>query len=305
MAHLSFLMTAKDVEPYIRDMLRSLQSQAFQGWELVVVDDHSTDGTAALLENEAARDPRLRVLRNPEEGPVQALNHGFGACSGRLLKVVDGADFLPGSFSEHLDRLAGEEATYHDAYLLQEGNNKLRPFRAGPRFARMDIAESLRRIKISPPRWAWTFSRGIAERIFPLPPDLPSPHEDVFLGLRLKQSARVAYVPLPLYVYRERPGQLHGGLFDFSSGVVTWRAKTMLRVIELVKAAGLSGTGEAVEGLLSPAKVYYELLAEDRLPVTKILAAGLGAGDKLRVAMIRKAPALASFMFRRRPLRRP
>ncbi|MDH4197832.1 MAG: hypothetical protein OEW05_10520, partial [Candidatus Aminicenantes bacterium] len=245
-----------------------------------------------------------RVLRNPERGQVQALNHGFGACSGRLLKVVDGADFLPGSFSGHLDRLAGEEAVYHDAYLFKEGKNKLRPFRVGPRFARMDLAESLRRIMISPPRWAWTFSRGVAERIFPLPPDLPSPHEDVYLGLKLKQSSRIAYVPLPLYVYREKPGQFYGGLFNFSSGVVTWRAKAMLRVIELIAAGSVSGTGEAVEDLLAPAKAYYELLAEDRLPLTKILGAEIEAGDKFRVALIRKAPALASFMSRRRALRR-
>lgn len=303
MVQLSFLMTAKDVEPYIREMLRSLQSQAFRDWELVVVDDHSTDGTAALLENEAARDPRLRVLRNPGRGQAQALNHGFGACSGRLLKVVDGDDFLPGSFSGHLERLAGEEASYHDAYLLQEGKHKLRPFRVGPRFARMDMAECLRRIMILPPRWAWTFSRAAAERIFPLPPDLPSPHENVYLGLKLKQNSRVTYVSLPLYVYRERPGQFSGGLFNFSSGVVTWRAKAMLRVIELAKAEGVAGTGETAKGILEPSRVYYELLAKDRLPVTEILRTELGAGDKFRVALIRKAPGLASFISRRRVLK--
>jgi glycosyltransferase involved in cell wall biosynthesis len=304
MAHLSFLMPAKDVAPYIREMLRSLQSQAFRDWELVVVDDHSTDGTLTLLENEAAGDPRIRVLRSPGQGQVQALNHGFAACSGRWLKVVAGDDFLPGSFSEHLDRLEAEEATYHDGYLLRAGKSRLRPFRVGPRFAALDLAESLRRIMISPPRWSWTISRTVAERIFPLPADLPSPHEDVYLGLKIKQSSRIIHVPRPLYVYRERPGQFYGGLFNFSPGVVVWRAKAMLRVIALVKAAGVAGAGEGVEDLLAPAELYYQLLAEDRVPVKKILRAGLTAGDKFRVVLIRKAPALASSLSRWRARRR-
>ena len=299
MTHLSFLMTPQDEEPYIREMLRSLQSQAFRDWELVAVDDHSTDGTAAWLDDEAARDPRIRLLRNPGRGQVPALNHGISACSGRLIKIIDGGDFLPGSFSGHLERLAGEDASYHEGYLLRQGKNKLRPFRMGPRFARLDLAASLRRARISPPHWAWTFSRRVAERIFPLPVDLPSPHEDAYLGLMIKRNSRVAFVPLPLYVRREVPGRPSGGFFDFSPGVVTWRAKAMLRTIELVEAGAVLGTGGAVEDLLAPAKVYYNLLAEEELPLTRILGAEVGAGDKLRAALIRKAPALASFLFRR------
>jgi hypothetical protein len=138
----------------------------------------------------------------------------------------------------------------------------------------------------------------------PASADLPSPHEDVYLGLKIKQSSRIIHVPRPLYVYRERPGQFYGGLFNFSPGVVVWRAKAMLRVITLVKAAGVAGAGEGVEDLLAPAELYYQLLAEDRVPVKKILRAGLTAGDKFRVVLIRKAPALASSLSRWRAWRR-
>ncbi len=295
---LSFIMPVKDVEPYIQDVLRSLQSQSFEDWELVAVDDHSTDATAAVLKEAAVRDLRIRFFLSPGHGRLQAINHGFDACCGHRIKLIEGDDFLPGSFSEHLGLLAREEATYHDAYLLREGRDKLRPFLLGPRFAKTAMTDLLRRLIISPPLWSWTLSRAVAERIFPLPADLPSPHEDVYLGLKLKQNSRIAYIPLPLYVFRQRPGQSCGGVFNFSSGVVTWRAKAMLRVIELVKTGVASESGTALEDLLATSKVYYGLLAEERLTARKIFQAELETGDKLRVALIRKAPGLASVLSR-------
>ena len=57
---ISVLMPAYNAERYIEAAIRSLEEQTVENWELIVVDDCSTDGTAQLLRRLAAEDPRIR-----------------------------------------------------------------------------------------------------------------------------------------------------------------------------------------------------------------------------------------------------
>lgn len=71
----------------VRRML--LQELSGGGVEIVVVDDRSTDGTAEWLAAEAARDRRLRSLRNPSKGLASARNAGLALARGELVCFVD------------------------------------------------------------------------------------------------------------------------------------------------------------------------------------------------------------------------
>lgn len=61
-------------EKYIRECLDSVLSQTYAHWECVVLDNASSDGTAAILAEYAAKDPRIRIIRNAATIPV-AENH--------------------------------------------------------------------------------------------------------------------------------------------------------------------------------------------------------------------------------------
>jgi glycosyltransferase involved in cell wall biosynthesis len=88
----SVLMPVRNEERFLPAALASLRAQTFRDWELVAVDDHSTDRTAAILERAAGEDRRIRMLRPPERGLVPALNAGLAACKAPLVARMDGDD---------------------------------------------------------------------------------------------------------------------------------------------------------------------------------------------------------------------
>jgi len=100
----SILMPVRNEERFLPAALRSIAAQTLTDWELVAVDDGSTDATPAILAEAAGRDPRIRVLRPVERGLVPALNTGLAACRGPLVARMDGDDIA------HPRRLADQSA---------------------------------------------------------------------------------------------------------------------------------------------------------------------------------------------------
>ncbi len=302
MPRLSIIMPVKNGGAYVTQAVRSVERQAEKDWELVIVDDHSTDGTLENLRALEREDPRVRVAENPGEGVVQAINHAYGLSAGRHLKFLDGDDLLPKAFSRHLDQILTPGATYHDAMLFEGDSAAVARLRVGRRFEELDLNESLRRLMISPPRWSWAFPREVGDRIFPLPRELPVPHEDVFLGLMFKKYSDVVHVPLPVYLYRQHPGQLYGGLFNFSREAVIRRAEAMLRIIRLIAASEIVEGFEDPDALLGPARKYYGFLAGEKLRWVRLLGSRLPPSLKARIIVMRRAPRLAARLSRRRAL---
>jgi glycosyltransferase involved in cell wall biosynthesis len=89
------VMTVHNGLPFVEEAVDSVLGQNFDDFELVVVDDGSTDGTPDVLGRR--RDPRLRLVRGPHLGRVAALNHALGLARGRYVANLDADDVaLPG-----------------------------------------------------------------------------------------------------------------------------------------------------------------------------------------------------------------
>lgn len=88
----SVICTARNAEATIQPVLESIVRQSFPNWELVVVDDGSTDGTLNILREYAKNDPRIRVIASPGVGRGKALNLAIGHCRSSLIANIDADD---------------------------------------------------------------------------------------------------------------------------------------------------------------------------------------------------------------------
>ena len=92
MPAISILMPIRNEERYLRATLDSLYHQSFVNWELIAVDDGSSDGTAMILAEAVRADTRVHVIRRDGGGLVSALNAGLKACRAPLIARLDGDD---------------------------------------------------------------------------------------------------------------------------------------------------------------------------------------------------------------------
>jgi glycosyltransferase involved in cell wall biosynthesis len=96
---ISILMPVRNEAKHLRPALRSLEAQIFCDWELIAVDDGSSDDTWNILAEAKTKDSRIRPVRNNGRGLVDALNYGLSECGASLIARMDGDDVChPGRF---------------------------------------------------------------------------------------------------------------------------------------------------------------------------------------------------------------
>ncbi|MFJ9836415.1 CDP-glycerol glycerophosphotransferase family protein [Streptomyces sp. NPDC101169] len=108
MPRFSLIVPCFKVQGFLRECLDSVLAQSFGDFEVIAVDDRSPDGCGAILDEYAARDPRVRVLHLPENaGLGRARNAGLPHATGDYLFFLDSDDTLtPGALGAMADRLA-------------------------------------------------------------------------------------------------------------------------------------------------------------------------------------------------------
>lgn len=112
MAQISVVIPAYNAMAHLPATLAGLQSQSFEDWEAVVVDDGSSDGTADWLASEAKADSRIHPVVSQNSGPSVARNKGVAYSDAPLIAFLDADDVWPEHRLERLVEIfeAREEA---------------------------------------------------------------------------------------------------------------------------------------------------------------------------------------------------
>jgi glycosyltransferase involved in cell wall biosynthesis len=106
---LSVILPVRDGEATLDQAISSIRRQTFGDFELLVIDDGSTDRSAAIVGRHGAEDARVRLATNPGKGLVAALNFGIEHASAPLLARMDADDVArPTRFERQMERMAAE-----------------------------------------------------------------------------------------------------------------------------------------------------------------------------------------------------
>ena len=236
-------MGAYNAEPYIAAAIESILGQEFGDFELLIVDDGSTDRTRAIAEGYAARDPRMRIISEMHRGHVKALNQLLLEAGAPLIARADADDVCRitrfgrqvAFLDSHPDYgVVGCEMDFIDATgaplpkagpdWVHDHEDMLRILSEGPPFAHPTVM--MRREVV--------LAVGGYREAF-------DPAEDYDLWLRLSGRTKFANLPERLVQYRVHPDQL-------SQKCLPEQTRSAA-IAQLAHKARMTGLADPTEGL--------------------------------------------------------
>lgn len=105
---ISVVVPIYNVERYLRRCIDSVTSQDFDDYEIVLVDDGSTDKSSCICEDYARHNSKIRYLRKENGGLSSARNYGLKFSMGQYVTFIDSDDYLDSEYLSHLYRLVGK-----------------------------------------------------------------------------------------------------------------------------------------------------------------------------------------------------
>ena len=106
---ISVIVPVYNVEEYLEECLDSIKNQTFKDFEVILVNDGSTDNSQAICELYSEQDSRFHLINQENQGQSAARNHGVNASIGELITFVDSDDVLSIKYLEVLNRYMKED----------------------------------------------------------------------------------------------------------------------------------------------------------------------------------------------------
>ena len=207
----SVIMPVYNAERYLRAAIDSVVSQTFTDWELILVDDGSTDASAEICDEYAAGDSRIRVIHRANGGLSAARNTALDVAVGEWITFVDSDDMLHSQFLATLIEIqhhSGSEIVCAGAVEGAEptfkavGVPSLRTYKA-EQATRLTLYQRHGMLNTA---WSKVFARRIFDKERFTPGIL---YEDLdFFYRAYAQVDTVTFTRARLYFYRSTPGSL-------------------------------------------------------------------------------------------------
>lgn len=91
----SIIMAVKDTAPYLHECIDSIIAQTYSNWELIAVNDHSSDETPAILKAYSEKDSRIKYYDSDQPKLIPTLQVAYARVSGDLINRMDSDDRMP------------------------------------------------------------------------------------------------------------------------------------------------------------------------------------------------------------------
>ena len=220
---ISVIIPVYNVETWLPRCLDSVINQSFQDIEILCVNDGSTDRSAEILCEYAAKDRRIIVLEQENSGAGAARNRGVSEARGEFISFVDGDDWLhPDAYArlmrvvtEGMDAVCFGTTELRDDREVDSGYFRL-PFEGPKRMTDDELFHLSRTV------WNKLFRRDIVSADNILFPERCSFDDNAFTLNYFIRHRNVFFLPDKLYVYYRREGSLTanaehhaGGAFEY------------------------------------------------------------------------------------------
>ena len=240
----SVLLPVFNARRHLRLALESLLAQTFRDFEIVAVDDGSTDDSRAILEGYARSDPRIRVLSRANTGIVGALNDAVAAARGEFLARMDADDWCaPRRLEKQIAFLQADTGCLcvGSAVIFMDAESD--PLKLVPRETAHEAIEAALLAGdggalIHP---AVTMRAAAVKRAGAYRPETQY-LEDIDLFLRLARLGRLANLPDPFLCYR-----VHAGSINFRKN------EGRFRLLQRILAEAHAARGFPFAGARKPA----------------------------------------------------
>jgi glycosyltransferase involved in cell wall biosynthesis len=201
-------MPVHDAGAYLERSVRSVVDQTLADWELILVDDGSTDGAVDRL---VVKDPRVRIVRQRHQGASAASNAGLREARGHFVAILDQDDlWLPTKLAGHLEsftRHADTDFNFTWSHFIGPNDEPLSLPRRTWR-GRVSL-EALVRDFVVGSTSAVAFRRDAATAINGFDVSLPCMYDlDLILRLAMLRPSNGTAVEEDLCGYRRHPGQM-------------------------------------------------------------------------------------------------
>lgn len=228
----SIVMPTYNSERYVTEAIASVLQQSYPEWELLIVDDCSTDSTLNIVQDFADRDARIRFFTLAEnKGPAAARNLAIQQAQGRYIAFLDSDDiWRPEKLKVQLKYFKNSEyALIYSAYeIIKEDNHSNKQLVRVPQ--KINYAGLLNATVIATVTAAYDTSKlGVFSM-----PDIYK-RQDYALWLKILRNCQEAYgIQEPLALLRKRSGSLSSK--KLSAVMYTWKVYRDIEQLSMLRS---------------------------------------------------------------------
>lgn len=208
---ISIIVPVYNINEYLSTCVKSILGQSYSNFEVILVDDGSTDGSGELCDKLAKDDKRIVVIHQKNQGTGAARNSGIRKANGEYIGFVDGDDFIDSRMYEYLIHAICDSnmilCSYRVVFSENEGDIIIdKSSETVYTYSSEEMLRMLLHREITDTVWKGLYKRDLCYNI--LFPE-GKKYEDAFwLYKAIAYAKNIKYLKIPLYSYQQRETSL-------------------------------------------------------------------------------------------------
>jgi len=233
---ISAIVPVYNAEKFIVRCVNSVLSQTYDNWELILIDDGSTDNSLLLLQDYAAKDKRIKVIHQNNKGAGSARNAGISEAKGNYIVFIDSDDYIEPTYFEILSK-HDEDVVFIDVNRRDEHGNItcIEKMSVNRRKSKNDILREQMTGKILWGGVRKAVKKDIIAKYNVRYSDLRVGEEAIYSFKVLYHAKTFSFIDVPVYNYVVHEGSLSQTLIDDPWGPISISMKDCITQMGVYK----------------------------------------------------------------------